>query len=100
MYHILLTYFFSLSGVAISPLQANCVGRWYHSVPGRPVSLDNGRARAYRACSRCGWGQFGFFFSVVYHFSFPPPSVCGGWMDDLILRPFQKNLSYIRTMGG
>ena len=29
------------------------------------------------------------FFSVAYHFSFPPPSVRGGWMDDLILRPFQ-----------
>ena len=28
------------------------------------------------------------FFSVAYHF-FPPPSVWGGWMDDLILRPFQ-----------
>ena len=36
-----------------------------------------------------GWGQFRYFFSVVYHFSFPPPSVWGGWMDDLILRPFQ-----------
>ena len=64
-------FFFSLSGLAISPLQANCVGRWYHSVLGRPISLDNGRARAYCAIS------------------FPPPSVWGGWMDDLILRPFQ-----------
>ena len=89
MYRILLIYFFSLSGLAISPLQANCVGRWYHSVLGRPVSLDNGRAREYCVCSRCGWGQFGHFFSVAYHFSFPPPSVWGGWMDDLILRPFQ-----------
>ena len=82
MYRILLIYFFSLSGLAISPLQANCVGRWYHSVPGRPVSLDNGRARAYCACSRCGWGSSDIFFSVAYHFSFPPPSVWGGWMDD------------------
>ena len=81
--------FFSLSGLAISPLEANCVGRWYHSVLGRPVSLDNGRARAYCACSRCRWGQLGYFFSVAYHFSSPPPSVWGGWMDDLILRPFQ-----------
>ena len=89
MYRILLIYFFSLSGLLIPPLQANCVGRWYHSVLGRPVSLDNGRARAYCTCSRCGWGQFGYFFSVAYHFSFPPPSVWDGWMDDLILRPFQ-----------
>ena len=49
MYRILLIYFFSLSGLAISPLQANCVGPWYHSVLGRPISLDNGRARAYCA---------------------------------------------------
>ena len=26
------------------------------SVPGRPTNLDNIRARAYCACSRCGWG--------------------------------------------
>ena len=78
---IAFTYlFFSLSGLAISPLQANCVGRWYHSVLGRPISLDNGRARAYCACSRYGWGQFGYYFFVAYHFSFPPPSVWGGWM--------------------
>ena len=36
-----------------------------------------------------GGGCSDIFFSVVYHFSFPPPSVWGGWMDDLILRPFQ-----------
>ena len=51
-------------------------------MPGRPVSLDNGRARAYCACSRCEWGSSDIFFSVAYHFSFPPPSVWGGWMDD------------------
>ena len=32
-------------------------------VPGRPTNLDCSRARAYRACSRCGWGLFGHFFS-------------------------------------
>ena len=26
------------------------------SVPGRPTTLDNSMARAYCACSRCGWG--------------------------------------------
>ena len=25
-------------------------------VPGRLTTLDYGRARAYCACSRCGWG--------------------------------------------
>ena len=32
-------------------------------VPGRPTSLGYSRARAYCACSRCGWGLFGHFFS-------------------------------------
>ena len=26
------------------------------SVPGRPTNLDYSRARAYCACSGCGWG--------------------------------------------
>ena len=28
------------------------------SVPGRPTNLDDSRARACCACSRCGWGLF------------------------------------------
>ena len=32
-------------------------------VPGRPTNLDYSRTRAYCACSRCGWGLFGHFFS-------------------------------------
>ena len=32
-------------------------------VPGRPTNLDLSRARAYCACSRCGWGLLGHFFS-------------------------------------
>ena len=37
-------------------------------VPGRPTNLDNSRARAYCACSRCGRGVvWTFFFS---HLSF------------------------------
>ena len=32
-------------------------------VPGRPTNSDNSRTRAYSACSRCGWGLFGHFFS-------------------------------------
>ena len=28
------------------------------SVPGCPTNLDNSRAKAYCACSRCGWASF------------------------------------------
>ena len=38
--------------------------------PGRPTNLDNSRTKAYCACSRCGRGLFGFFFSLVYLFFF------------------------------
>ena len=39
--------------------------------PGRPTTLDNSRARAYCAYSRCGWGLFGHFFSrLSFLFSF------------------------------
>ena len=31
-------------------------------VPGRPTNLDQSRARAYCAGSRCGWGLFDHFF--------------------------------------
>ena len=34
-------------------------------VPGRPINLDDSRARAYCACSRCGWGLFGHFYSQL-----------------------------------
>ena len=33
----------------------------------RPADLDNSRAGAYCACSRCGWGCLDIFFS---HLSF------------------------------
>ena len=40
-------------------------------VPGRPADLDSSRARAYYACSRCGWGLFEyFFFRLSFLFSF------------------------------
>ena len=45
------------------------------SVPGRPTSLDDRRARAYCTCSRCGWGLFGHFFSLIYLFSLLSPSL-------------------------
>ena len=42
-------------------------------VLGRPTNLDHSRARAYCACSRCGWGLFGHFFlsSIVSLFCLP-----------------------------
>ena len=40
------------------------------SVPGRPTNLDNGRARAYSACSRLG--LFGHFSLVYLLFSLSP----------------------------
>ena len=36
-------------------------------VPGRPTNFDCSTARAYCACSRCGWGCVDIF-SLVYHF--------------------------------
>ena len=42
-------------------------------VPGRPTNLDYSRARAYCACSGCGWGLFGHFFSrLSFLFSLSP----------------------------
>ena len=38
-------------------------------VSGRPTNLDKSRARAYCACSRCGWGSLDIF-SLNYLFSF------------------------------
>ena len=41
-------------------------------VPGRPTNLDYSRAGVYCACSRCGWGLFGHFFShlsLLFSFS-------------------------------
>ena len=35
------------------------------SVPRRPTSLADSRAGAYCACSRCGWGLFGHFYSTL-----------------------------------
>ena len=41
------------------------------TVLGRPTNLDESRARAYCACSRCRWGLFGHFFShLSFLFSF------------------------------
>ena len=43
-------------------------------VPGRPTNVGYSRARAYCACSRCGWGLFGRFFSRLSFLFFLPLS--------------------------
>ena len=43
-------------------------------VPKRPTNLDYSRARAYCACSGCGWGLFGHFFSRLSSLFFLPLS--------------------------
>ena len=41
----------------------------------QPTNLDFNRARAYCACSRCGWGLFGhFLLSSIISFFFLPLS--------------------------
>ena len=67
--------------VVVLPVPLNQIRGWSGgakvlgklSVPGRPTSLDDSRARAYCACSRCGWGLFGHFFpsSIFSLFSLP-----------------------------
>ena len=40
-------------------------------VPGRPTNLDDSRARAYCACSRCGWGVvWTFLLSPIFSLLF------------------------------
>ena len=43
-------------------------------VPGRPTNLDCSRARAYCACSRCGWGFLDIFLLSFISFFFLPLS--------------------------
>ena len=42
-------------------------------VPVRRTNLDDSTARAYFACSRCGWRLFGHF--TLYHFTSLSPSL-------------------------
>ena len=41
-------------------------------VSGRPTNLDFSRARAYCACSRCGWGNLDIVFSRLLFLFFLP----------------------------
>ena len=47
-------------------------------VPGRPTNLYDSRARACCACSRCGWGLFGHFYSHLSYLSSVSLSLGGG----------------------
>ena len=61
-------------------------------MPGCPTNLDNSRARAYCACSRCGWGLFGHFFlssitSLFFSLSAGPRSAVGRAPDSYVRGP-------------
>ena len=66
-----------MDAIIYNPLATLCSRGWSGGakvldklpVPGRPTNnyFDYSRARAYFACSRCGWGLFGHFYS---HLSF------------------------------
>ena len=40
-------------------------------VPGRPTNLELSRARAFYACSRCGWGLLDIFSHLSFLFLSP-----------------------------
>ena len=46
----------------------------------RDTDMDNGRERAYCACSRCGLGLFGYFFLHIISFFCFPLSGIDGWI--------------------
>ena len=60
-------YYQSLKGVSDG---AMVLGKL--PVSGHLTNLDWSRARAYCACSRCGWGLFGHFFSRLSFFLLSP----------------------------
>ena len=61
------------SGLWLSTTRGGRVVLGKIPVPGRPTHLGFSRARAYCACSKCGWGCLDIF-SLVYHFSLLSPS--------------------------
>ena len=50
-------------------------------VPGRPTNLDSSRARAYCACSGCGWECLDILLSSVISLFFVPLSLSGRRFD-------------------
>ena len=69
--------------VVVPVLRSLRLGDGLLLLPGLSTNLDNGRARAYRACRKCGWGLVGYIFSLAYHYLFLSPSVLNGWMSNL-----------------
>ena len=65
--HVCLPFFGGWSG------GAKVLGKL--TVPGHPTSFDDSWARAYCACSRCGWGVVWTFFSLIYLSLFLSPSL-------------------------
>ena len=56
------------------------------------------KARAYCPCSRCGWGLFGHFFSLVYQSSLLFPSLSRRQLDtELQIRRGYRDNSGIIT---
>ena len=47
-------------------------------ISGRPTNLDNSSARAYCACSGCGWDGCLDSFTLVHHFFLLSPSLEDG----------------------
>ena len=57
------------------------VGRWVTFDAETFYQLDNGRARAFCACSRCGWELLGYIFlSPIISLFFIPLSGMDGWV--------------------
>ena len=90
LFHLIIYHYYYFCILTYDSPPLACGGRvgrlcWVGQGPvllaagGHPTTLDNGRARAYCVCSRCGCGLFGFF-SLAYHFSFLSPSLLDGWM--------------------
>ena len=87
--HVVFTCVLHLRQIRFTNITSSCFDRFYSRsrgwsggamvlgklpVPGRPTSLDCGRARAYCACSRCGWGCLDIF-TLIYPFFTLSPSL-------------------------
>ena len=81
IFHVPCSFIYSFSIFFFSKLVTQVSGRvvrwcWVTSSAGASYNFDYSRARAYCACSRCGWGVFGIF-TLVYPFSCASPSLWG-----------------------
>ena len=64
-------------------------------VPGRLTNMDYSRARAYCACSGCGWGWFGHFYSRLSFLVSFSLSLGGGpiWTEKLSQRAVKPKIT-------